>query len=219
MWPARAKEWEMQEEGKTQLVVGAEGSTVASGVARNASEKMADELRAFEAVVEELNQKLILGVPVALRRKQVVDCATELFGLAPSWVAFFRATMARGGVVSKLFVTPEERKEYWCSSEHHQVLEMLTALRSRDLPECEAGEPSRMITIRIPKCLHEFICDEANEMEMSVNKLCISRILMQVDPTLLPQSAQKRRGRRPGSKPLSRSQSAIPQLPSGTTSL
>lgn len=209
----------MQEEGKTQLVVGAEGSAVASGVARNASEKMADELRAFEAVVEELNQKLILGVPVALRRKQVVDCATELFGLAPSWVAFFRATMARGGLVSKLFVTPEERKEYWCSSEHHQVLEMLTALRSRDLPECEAGEPSRMITIRIPKCLHEFICDEANEMEMSVNKLCISRILMQVDPTLLPQSAQKRRGRRPGSKPLSRSQSAIPQLPSGTTSL
>ncbi|MFM8406191.1 MAG: hypothetical protein ACKN94_02615, partial [Pirellulaceae bacterium] len=145
--------------------------------------------------------------------------ATELFGLAPSWVAFFRATMARGGLVSKLFVTPEERKEYWCSPEHHQVLEMLTVLRSRDLPECEAGEPSRMITIRIPKCLHEFICDEANELEVSVNKLCISRILMQVDPTLLPQSAQKRRGRRPGSKPLSRSQPAVPQLPSGTTSL
>jgi|LakMenEpi03Aug12_release.lakeMendotaPanAssembly.Ray.scaffolds.fasta_scaffold00114_2 hypothetical protein len=209
----------MQEEGKLQVVLGSEGTTAASGMARSASEKMADDLRAFEAVVEELNQRLILGVPVALRRKQIVDCATELFGLAPSWVAFFRATMARGGLVSKLFVTPEERKEYWCSPEHHQVLEMLTVLRSRDLPECEAGEPSRMITIRIPKCLHEFICDEANELEVSVNKLCISRILMQVDPTLLPQSAQKRRGRRPGSKPLSRSQAAVPQLPSGTTSL
>ena len=209
----------MREEGKSQLVLGSDASTVVSGAARSASEKMADDLRAFETVVEELNQMLILGVPVALRRKQIVDCATELFGLAPSWVAFFRATMARGGLVSKLFVTPEERNEYWCSPEHHQVLEMLTALRSRDLPECEAGEPSRMITILIPKCLHEFICEEANELEMSVNKLCISRILMQVDPTLLPQSAQKRRGRRPGSKPLSRSQPASPQLPSGTTGL
>jgi hypothetical protein len=191
----------MHEEGKSQLVLGSEATAVAAGAARSASEKMADDLRAFEAVVEELNQRLILG------------------GLAPSWVAFFRATMARGGLVSKLFVTPEERKDYWCSPEHHQILEMLTALRSRDLPECEAGEPSRMITIRIPKCLHEFICDEANELEMSVNKLCISRILMQVDTTLLPQSAQKRRGRRPGSKPLSRSQPTSSQLPSGTTSL
>ncbi|MFN9552523.1 MAG: hypothetical protein ACK56Q_19880 [Pirellulaceae bacterium] len=209
----------MHEEGKSQLVLGSEATAVAAGAARTASEKMADDLRAFEAVVEELNQRLILGVPAALRRKQIVDCATELFGLAPSWVAFFRATMARGGLVSKLFVTPEERKDYWCSPEHHQILEMLTALRSRALPVCEAGEPSRMITMRIHKCLHDFICDEANELEMSVNKLCISRILMQVDTTLLPQSAQKRRGRRPGSKPLSRSQPTSSQLPSGTTSL
>ncbi|MFM8326773.1 MAG: hypothetical protein ACKN9U_18080, partial [Pirellulaceae bacterium] len=71
----------MQEEGKSQLVLGSEGTTAGSGIARSASEKMADDLRAFEAVVEELNQRLILGVPVTLRRKQIVDCATELFGL------------------------------------------------------------------------------------------------------------------------------------------
>lgn len=78
-------------------------------------------------------------------------------------------------------------------------MEMLTVLRSRDLPENDPHEQQRMITVRIPKSLHDSICDEANALAVSVNKLCISRLLQKVDLSMIPSSTQKRRGRRPGS--------------------
>jgi hypothetical protein len=75
---------------------------------------------------------------------------------------------------------------------------MLTTLRSRDLPENDPTEPQRMITIRLPMTLHNAICSEANELEVSVNKLCISRMLQQLDDRMIPACKNKRRGRRPG---------------------
>lgn len=55
-----------------------------------------------------------------------------------------------------------------------------------------------MITVRIPKSLHDRICEEANELNVSVNKLAITRLLQRVDLAMLPSSGQKRRGRKPG---------------------
>jgi predicted HicB family RNase H-like nuclease len=166
--------------------------------ADEAGEKLAAEMKVFNQVAEELKAKRDLGLSAALRRKTVVETAIELFGVAPTWTAFYRETIGGDGVARALFVDPEEAREYECSEEHSKVLEMLTVLRSRDLPENDPHEPQRMITVRIPKSLHDAICDEANALAVSVNKLCISRMLQKVDPAMIPSSTQKRRGRRPG---------------------
>ena len=91
---------------------------------------------------------------------------------------------------------------------------MLTVLRSRDLPENDPHEPQRMITVRIPKSLHDSICSEANELAVSVNKLCITRMLQKIDTNLIPNSTQKRRGRRPGSAGTGKKQMAGNRLDS-----
>ncbi len=163
-----------------------------------AGEKLAAEMAVYNQVAEELKSKRNLNLPAHLRRKQVVEIASELFGVAPTWTAFYRETLGTDGVVRALFADPEEMREYDCSEEHSRVLEMLTVLRSRDLPENDPHEPQRMITVRIPKSLHDAICDEANQLAVSVNKLCISRLLQRVDRAMIPSSSQKRRGRRPG---------------------
>jgi hypothetical protein len=174
-------------------------SRIREKAADDAGEKLAAEMKVFNSVAAELKAKRDPSLSPQAKRRLVFETATELFGVAPTWTAFYRETLGGDGVSRALFVDADESREYECSEEHSKVLEMLTVLRSRDLPENDPHEPQRMITVRIPKSLHDSICDEANELAVSVNKLCISRLLQKVDPAMIPSSNQKRRGRRPGS--------------------
>jgi hypothetical protein len=70
-----------------------------------------------------------------------------------------------------------------------------------------------LITVRIPKSLHDSICKEANDLQVSVNKLCITRLLQRVDRSLIPSSTQKRRGRRPGAE-YAKATAAASEMPS-----
>ena len=162
-------------------------------------EKLAAEMAVFNTVAVELRAKRDCSLSCDAKQKMVYETATELFGVAPTWTAFYREILGGDGISRALFVCADETREYESSDEHAKVLEMLTVLRSRDLPENDPHEQQRMITVRIPKSLHDSICDEANALEVSVNKLCISRLLQKVDLAMIPSSTQKRRGRRPGS--------------------
>ena len=43
-----------------------------------------------------------------------------------------------------------------------------------------------MITVRLPKSLHEALRDEAHEHRTSMNKLCISKLLQFIDSEQVP---------------------------------
>ncbi|MCU0715189.1 MAG: hypothetical protein MUD03_03580 [Pirellula sp.] len=167
--------------------------------ADEAGEKLAAEMKEFDRVACELLAELNCDATYEQRVEHVMKTAADLFGLAPTWTAFYRAVLGGEGVMRKAIAAGEESAQFECSDEHSKLLTMLTTLRSRDLPENDPFEPQRMITVRIPKSLHDAICDEANVLAVSVNKLCISRLLQRVDKTMIPSSSQKRRGRRPGS--------------------
>lgn len=162
-------------------------------------EKLAAEMKVFSRVFDELMSTLDCDTPYDERVQFVMRSAADLFGVAPTWTAFYRAVLGGEGVLRKAITAGDESAQFECSDEHSKLLTMLTTLRSRDLPENDPFEPQRMITVRIPKSLHDAICDEANNLAVSVNKLCISRMLQRVDKTMIPTSTQKRRGRRPGS--------------------
>ena len=55
-----------------------------------------------------------------------------------------------------------------------------------------------MITVRLPKSLHEYLRVQAEENNLSINKLCISKLLQTVDEKMVPEERGGRRGRRPG---------------------
>jgi hypothetical protein len=164
-----------------------------------AAERMSEDMRVFNKVVAELKAKLGFDATQDERCKQVAHFATELFGVSPTWAAFYREVIGKEGVIWSLFPDAEARNEYEASSHYGQILEMLTALRSRDLPENDPTEPQRMVTIRMPKSLYDVLCDESNQLKISVNKLCISRITQRLSSEVVPVTEKKRRGRRPGS--------------------
>ncbi|RMF43968.1 MAG: hypothetical protein D6753_03740 [Planctomycetota bacterium] len=161
------------------------------------NEKLASELRNFEQVAADLRGRLEPVEDFHQRCLQAFDIANELFGHAPTWVCFYRELMGTDGFIRRLFPGDEEFGVFLRSDQYHQIQLMLTALRSRDLPENDPNDPQRMITVRLPKSLHEAMCEEAERLNISVNRLCISRMLQLLDPKMIPKNSSKPRGRKP----------------------
>ncbi|MEZ6086847.1 MAG: toxin-antitoxin system HicB family antitoxin [Pirellulaceae bacterium] len=138
------------------------------------------------------------NLPLQERPAEAMRLAQEAFTQTSNWIEFFRETLGVQGVVRKLFKTMEEMQYFEESHEHGQIQEMLTALRSQDTGKGDTLEPQRMITVRLPKSLHEYLRVQAEEHELSINKLCISKLLQTVDDKMVPEERGGRRGRRPG---------------------
>ena len=162
------------------------------------AERIAADMRVFNELAIQLREKCNLQATFDDRCAQVVSHATELFGVAPTWAAFYREILGCEGIIRTAFPDSPSMERYEQSDQHSKVLEMLTVLRSRDLPENDPTESQRMVTIRMPKSLYDVICEEANELKISVNKLCISRVMQRLDRSIIPKAIKKRRGRRPG---------------------
>ncbi len=159
--------------------------------------KLAQDLKNFESVASKIRSEMNIGETFEERCQQAFNICNDLFAHAPIWVCFFRETLAGGGMVRALFADEMEYADFLCTDAFSQIQQMLTALRSRDLPENDPNDPQRMITVRLPKSLHEALCDEAGRLNISINKLCISRMLQQLDPKMIPEPTTKPRGRKP----------------------
>lgn len=59
----------------------------------------------------------------------------------------------------------------------------------KDPPKNE--EPTRVITVRLPRSLHEALRAEAHIHQTSMNKLCISKLLQLIDDALVPNEARE----------------------------
>lgn len=163
----------------------------------NENTKLANELTKFQQVANNLRQGFKPGAEYSERCQQAFDVANDLFGNAPTWVCFYRELMGTDGFILTLFPEDEDFSKFLRSEQYHQIQLMLTALRSRDLPENDPNDPQRMITVRLPKSLHEALCEEAGRLKISVNRLCISRMLQLLDRKMIPETGTKPRGRKP----------------------
>ena len=132
------------------------------------------------------------------RCQQVLLLAEEAFAKTGSWVIFYREILGNDGVVHQLFATDEELRRFQSGPEFETLHEMLAAIRSQDQSKSDAAEPERMITIRIPRSLHESLQEESKSCGLSINKLSISKLLFPANPKFVPEQRGRRRGRRPG---------------------
>jgi len=125
------------------------------------------------------------------KRQEVLRVAQGLFQQSPDWVSFYREVLGLGGVVRQAFTTAEHLAEFEQSDEYAEIQAMLAKLRA--LPNKEPikldetnGESTRVITVRMPKSLHEALKLEAHDRKTSMNKLCISKLLQVIDEDLVP---------------------------------
>ena len=126
------------------------------------------------------------SIPLAERRQQACRAAGEFFQRNPDWVSFFRDVLGVDGVVRRMFPNEHALLEFEQSPEYGEIQQMVAKLRERSKHQSESNEPTRVITVRLPKSLHESLRAEAHEKKTSMNQLCISKLLQIIDNELVP---------------------------------
>jgi predicted HicB family RNase H-like nuclease len=120
------------------------------------------------------------------RQREVYRVAHERFRENPDWVTFFREFLGVEGVVRKTFQHPKELNDFEQGATYSEIQQMVAKLRERSKNQTESDEPTRVITVRLPKSLHESLRTEAHERRTSMNQLCISKLLQVIDNELVP---------------------------------
>ena len=118
--------------------------------------------------------------------QEVFQVANNLYQQNPDWVTFFREVLGIEGVIRKVFPEAIGLAEFEQSREFDEIQHMLAKLREQNGAPTTTDEPTRVITVRLPKSLHESLRIEAHERQTSMNKLCISKLLQIIDGELVP---------------------------------
>jgi predicted HicB family RNase H-like nuclease len=111
----------------------------------------------------------------------VLQVAERLYGMDPEWVVFFREVLGVDGIVRRTFSDAESLIRFECSPQYARIREMLDALRSRQQDKPAERESQRVVTVRMPRSLHETLKNEAGLLRVSVNTLCISKLMKLLD--------------------------------------
>jgi len=116
----------------------------------------------------------------------ILQSARQLFESEPDWVTFFREILGVDGVVRRQFTRLEDLTAFEKSQEFEQIQKWLVKLREQKNSTDTESEPTRVITVRLPKSMHEYLRTEAHDLRTSMNKLCISKLLQVIEQDLIP---------------------------------
>lgn len=122
----------------------------------------------------------------ANKNQHVLSAAEEMYRQDPDWVTFFREVLGIEGCVRKSFPNFDDLTEFERSDEYAKIQKMLVKLREKKSAGDSEIEPTRVITVRLPKSMHEYLQTEAHDLRTSMNKLCISKLLQVIEQDMIP---------------------------------
>ncbi len=120
------------------------------------------------------------------KKAEVKRVSEDLLAQEPDWVTFYREILGLHGVARHAFPTREAFAAFEQSEDNKDILQMLAKLRRQGPVAMDENEPTRVITVRLPKSLHEALREEAQDHRTSMNKLCISKLLQFIDGESVP---------------------------------
>jgi hypothetical protein len=118
--------------------------------------------------------------------QEVLQAAETRYRQNPDWVTFFREVLGVEGVVRKAFPTFDELTAFEQTEQYEKIQKLLVKLREKRPAADIESEPTRVITVRLPKSMHESLRTEAHDLRTSMNKLCISKLLQVIGEEMIP---------------------------------
>ena len=119
------------------------------------------------------------------KHKEIKYAVEMLLATEPDWMKFYREVMGLHGLVRRAFPSHEAMAKFEQTDTYREIHRILAELR-RQPPPKEVAEETRVITVRIPQSLHEFLRIEAYEHHTTMNKLCISKLVQFIDTENVP---------------------------------
>lgn len=118
--------------------------------------------------------------------REVLQVADNLYNQDPDWVTFFREVLGIDGIVRRKFPSFDALTKFEQTEEFDRIQKMLVKLREKRNASDPETEPTRVITVRLPKSMHEYLRTEAHDLRTSMNKLCISKLLQVINEEMIP---------------------------------
>ena len=118
---------------------------------------------------------------VTVRAREVLGFAQRLLDQSPHWMVVFREVFGPNGIAREYFPTAEEMMRFERTPEYRAVQALIAQVREQSEEKDDARAATRMITVRIPKVLHESLREEAHQRKTSMNKLCIWKLFQALD--------------------------------------
>ena len=118
--------------------------------------------------------------------QKVVQDAQRLYEQDPDWVSFFREVLGVDGIVRSSFPNLDDLTAFEQTPEYEQIQKWIVKLREKRTASDTESEPTRVITVRLPKSMHEYLRTEAHDLRTSMNKLCISKLLQVIEQEMIP---------------------------------
>ena len=118
--------------------------------------------------------------------QDVLQAAENRYRQSPDWVTFFREVLGVEGIVRKEFSTFDELTAFEQTEQYEKIQKLLVKLREKRPSADTESEPTRVITVRLPKSMHESLRTEAHDLRTSMNKLCISKLLQVIGEEMIP---------------------------------
>lgn len=118
--------------------------------------------------------------------QEVLEFAETRYRQNPDWVTFFREVLGVDGAARKSFPTFDELTAFEQSEQFDRIQKLLVKLREKRPSADTESEPTRVITVRLPKSMHESLRTEAHDLRTSMNKLCISKLLQVIGEEMIP---------------------------------
>ena len=128
-----------------------------------------------------------LALPLAERARQVLAHAQDLYRQGLEWIVFYRELLGAEGMIRRYFPSTAQQVEFEQTEACVEIQQMVARLRAKGDGNGDGREPTRVITVRMPKSVHEALRAEAEVYKTSMNKLCISKLLQIIDNGLVPQ--------------------------------
>ena len=146
-----------------------------------------------------------------LAEENIMERVRAIASTTPHWTVFFQHVFGLNGIVRTHLPDINDRKRFYTTPNFKLILGAMQDLRSRKL-SCQQEETTRVITVRLPKSMHEQLVEEAHEERTSLNKLCLTKLLEPVEsehvPLTINPPSKRNRDTRPAPQPLNRPRKA-----------
>ncbi len=114
--------------------------------------------------------------------REVQQHVATLYKSDTDWATFYREVLGVNGIVRQLYRTREALAVFKTTEVYAEIQRILQVLRAKKGAKVDPkDEPTAVLTVRIPRSLHEALREEAYDHRTSMNKLCISKLLRLID--------------------------------------
>jgi hypothetical protein len=128
------------------------------------------------------NKRAATSQKIVARARQVLAFAEGRVREAADWVELSNDLFGLGGKATEAFPTEAERTAFCKTAEYKRVLALMDTLpapAAKELVEL-AASANGAISVRLPRSVHAALLVEAKAEGVSLNQLCVSKLVAQL---------------------------------------